>query len=144
MLRSALVLTLTALLLACGGGDERTSQDHIDAARAAIDQNKLKPAVIELKNALQKDVNSSEGRAMLGQVYYELGDYEGASKELSRAAGMGADPTTIIPILAQTQLTLGDFSGLEALSIEGLDPEGRSLVQAAKGLGQLFNRRGER
>ncbi len=138
MIRSALLVTLTLLLYACGDGDERTSQEHIAEARVYLEANQLRPAVIELKNALQKDVNSAQARAMLGQIYYEQGDYEGASKELSRAVEMGADPAGIMPNLAQTLLSLGEYAQLEALPVDGLAPEGRSLVQAAKGLAQLF------
>ncbi|NND69828.1 MAG: PEP-CTERM system TPR-repeat protein PrsT [Halioglobus sp.] len=138
MIRSALLLTIITLLYACGGGDERTSQEHIAAAQAYLEKNQQRPAVIELKNALQKDVNSTQARAMLGRLYFDLGDYEGASKELSRAVEMGAAPTTIMPVLAQTLLSLGEFRQLEELSLDALDPEGRSLVQAAKGLAQLF------
>ncbi len=138
MFRSALLLSLVVFLYACGGGDDRTSEDHIALAQDYVKDGQLRPAVIELKNALQKDVNSSLARALLGQLYFELGEYEGASKELSRASEMGAAPTAVMPTLAQTLLSLGEFKQLEALPLDNLDPEGRSLVQAAKGLGQLF------
>ena len=41
-------------------------------------------------------------------------------------------------MLAQTLLSLGELGKLEDLPVEGLESEGRSLVQAAKGLGRLF------
>lgn len=138
MMRNALVIAIVALLYACGDGDDRTSSDHLAEARLFLEQNQPRPAEIELKNALQKDVKNAQARSLLGQLYFEQGDFEGAAKELARAVELGADPASIVPPLAQTLLSLGEFRQLEALPLDGLDPAGRSLVQAAKGLGQLF------
>ncbi|MFT4517684.1 MAG: putative PEP-CTERM system TPR-repeat lipoprotein [Halioglobus sp.] len=135
-LRILTVLLLGISLIACE--DEVTSEEHLATAKVFQDLGNARAAIVELKNALQKDVNNSRARSMLGKIYYDMGEYESAVKELSRAYERGVDSTIIVPVLAQSYLSLGEFRKLEDLRLDGLDPEGRSLVQAAKGLSMLY------
>ena len=60
------------------------AQDHIDAAQKYLDDRELSTAIIELKNALQKDPGSQEARFLLGNTYLAMRDGALAEKELSR------------------------------------------------------------
>lgn len=135
-LRFLLVLIIGLLIVACG--DEPTSQDHLKNGRKFFKNANYQAAIVELKSALQKDPNNTRARAMLGQAYFESGSYEDAGKELSRALSKGVDPSTVVPVLAQVLLGLGDYDQLDELTLEGLDPENRSTVQAAKGLSMMY------
>ncbi len=126
------------MLLACG--DDLTSEDHLTRAKAFLEQSDPTSAIVELKNALKKDVNNSRASSLLGTLHFEAGAYEDANKELSRALATGGDATVIIPMLAKVLLSLGEFGGLDALALDGLDPESRSVVQAAKGLSMIYRK----
>ena len=81
---STLILLLA--LAACGGSD--SVEEHLARASQFIAASEYKAAVIELKNALQKDQQSAEARWLLGKVYLESGDALSAEKELfMRARG---------------------------------------------------------
>ncbi|MAT92280.1 MAG: PEP-CTERM system TPR-repeat protein PrsT [Halioglobus sp.] len=136
--RTVLVLLLGVLLVACG--EDMSSEQHLANARQLLAQDNYPPAIVELKAALNKDARLGEARALLGRAYYEIGDVNGAEKELSRAleAGSEVDRNLVVPILAQTLLHIGDYDRLEDLELEGLSGESRSTTLAAKGLAVLF------
>jgi cellulose synthase operon protein C len=134
--RCIVALLVGCLLVACG--EELTSEDHLNSAKKFMKQGVYQAAVVELKSALQKDVKNTRARAMLGQSYFESGNYEDADKELSRALSMGVDPGLVVPVLAQVLLGLGDYERLDELTLESLDPQHRSTVQAAKGLSMMY------
>lgn len=133
-------LVFAAMLLACSK-EELTSDQHLDNAKAFLAEADSASAIVELKNSLQKDTGNSRARSLLGNTYFERGEYESAAKELTRAYEKGVDSAVVVPILAKTLMSLGEFRQLEALRLDNLDPQGRSEVQAAKGLSMLY--RGE-
>ncbi|MEZ5571792.1 MAG: PEP-CTERM system TPR-repeat protein PrsT [Halioglobus sp.] len=135
ILRSLSLLLVTCILLGCG--EDVTSDDHVLQAREFLKQSNDQAAIAELKNALQKDVQNTQARALLGTLYFETGLYEDADKELSRALSMGTEPSVVVPVLAQVLLGLGDYDRLDSLTLDGLDPKSKSTVQAAKGLSMM-------
>jgi len=124
------------MLVACGY--DLTSEEHLAKAKILLEQSDPASAIVELKSALKKDVNNSRASSLLGKLYFEAGSYEDADKELSRALSTGEDATVVVPMLAKVLLSLGDFDRLDALALDGLDPESRSVVQAAKGLSMIY------
>jgi putative PEP-CTERM system TPR-repeat lipoprotein len=87
-------LFILALLLATSACDQTkrfTDQEHVQRARDFQDQRKLDSAVIELKNALQKNPKNSEARLLLGEVYATQGLGEPAENELKKARELGMD-----------------------------------------------------
>jgi len=135
-LRRILTLLVCCVLLACE--EDPTSQDHYNNATAFVEKSDNTSAIIELRNALKKDANNTRARALLGKLYFETGAYEDAEKELSRMLSAGVDVVSVTPILAQVLLGLANYKRLDSLSVDGLDPENRSTVQAAKGLSMAF------
>lgn len=134
-----LILLATALSLGSGcAKEEVTSEQHLANAKSYLEIDDSASAIVELKNALQKDVQNSRARSLLGITYFERGEYQSAAKELSKAYERGVDSSLIVPALAKTWLSLGEFRQLEGLRLDNLDPEGRSEVQAAKGLSVLY------
>ena len=140
------------MLQACGG-DDLTSEDHVRKAQelledsrdqyAAVKQGKETAAIAELKAALKKDRNNAQINLFLGKVYFELGAWEDAEPKLSQALDLGADAASVIPMLAQVLLGIEEFKKLESLSFDGLGPEDRSIVQAAKALAMLYREKPE-
>ena len=118
-----------------------TSEEHLHKANALFEKGHYRPAIVEFKSSLSLDPNQVQARVQLGRAYYEIGDFTGADKELSRSLefdGAGVDRGLVVPTLAQTLLQIGDYRRLAALDISGLQGEGRSTALAAQGLALLF------
>ena len=100
-LAAALVTTLIA---GCGA-------EHPDSLIASGKdyqaKNDSKAAVIQFKNALQKNPKLGEARFLLGKALLEAGDPQGAELELRRALELNHAPELAIPLLAQALLANG-------------------------------------
>lgn len=104
-----LSLTLALALAACSGSSEK---DLIASAKASLEKNDAKTAVIQLKNALQKNANSGEARLLLGKSLLESGDIAGALVELRKAQELQVPDEQVMPLLAQAMLLAGEESKL--------------------------------
>jgi putative PEP-CTERM system TPR-repeat lipoprotein len=91
--RSGSWLILAAVLAtgACDRAPQYTDQEHVQRAKAFQDQGQLDSALIELKNALQKNPKNSEARWRLAEVYIGKGLGEPAESELKKAKELGMD-----------------------------------------------------
>lgn len=95
----AIVVTLfSATLFGCG---EKSKEEHLFAARQFVEAKDSKSAIVEYKNAIQKDPTDPVSRFELGQLYVELQDYAAADKELNRALELGYSISDILPLLTQ-------------------------------------------
>lgn len=103
----AVALAIGLLLSACG--DTTTPAEHIAAAQSYLDQGKINAAVIELKNALQKDGKNARARWLLGSTYLRLGNGPAAAKELERARTEGFESPALELALLKTWLLQGKY-----------------------------------
>ena len=101
----AVGLALTLSLAACSGPSEA---DLIAEAKASLQKNDTKAAIIQLKNALQKNAESGEARLLLGKSLLESGDVAGALVELRKAQELQVPDAQIIPLLAQAMILAGE------------------------------------
>lgn len=109
---------LATLLGACNGGDN--PETMIASSKDFLAKNDSKAAVIQLKNALQKNPNLGEARFLLGKALLESGDAAGAEVELRKAIELRFSVDQAIPLLAQALLAMGqakkvidEFAGAE-------------------------------
>lgn len=89
-----LILSLTFSVAAISGCEKfknYTDAEHVQKAKEFQDKGKLPAAVIELKNALQKNSKNAEARWLLGEIYVSQGLGKEAEKELNLAAELGVD-----------------------------------------------------
>ncbi len=112
ILTRCLPFTLAALLVACSGGGSGTGAEQIAAAKTLIEKKDLKAAVIELKNALQKNPKSAEARLLLGKTLLEGGDPVTALVELLKAQELQIADELVIPEIARAMLMAGDETKL--------------------------------
>jgi len=102
---------ILASLLTIGACDQTkwyTDQELVQRANDFQAQGKLDFAVIELKNALQKNPKNLEARLRLGEIYTQLRMGEPAELELKRAKELGADNEAL-------KVTMGDALLLQRL-----------------------------
>lgn len=96
---------LLSLLLAACGGDNTASL--LASAKDYLAKNDNKAAVIQIKNALQKNPNSGEARLMLGTALLDAGDVSAAEVEFRKALELKQSPELVLPQLAKAMLGQG-------------------------------------
>lgn len=101
----------SALLLAgvASCGKSQTPQTLVAEARQYQQQGDIPAAIIQLKNALQKNPDDAAARQLLGTIYNEAGDPKSAEKELRKALDLRMSPAAVLPELGQALLVQGKF-----------------------------------
>ena len=97
-------LLLCLGLVACGGDN---TASLLASAKEYLAKNDNKAAVIQIKNALQKNPKSGEARLMLGMALLEAGDVSAAEVELRKALELQQSPELVLPQLAKAMLAQG-------------------------------------
>jgi putative PEP-CTERM system TPR-repeat lipoprotein len=101
------VVLLTGGIAGCGKSED--PQTLVSDAKRYEEKGDNSAAIIQLKNALQKNPNDPEARYLLGTIYRKTGDLQSAEKELRRALNLGMEPARVLPDLGKTLLELGQF-----------------------------------
>lgn len=132
---------LASVLLATAGCDFLVSpEQRYERAQSAVAGGDYRRALVELKNALQKDANLHEARALLAEVALWLGDPANAEAELSKLPkASGADPNAELRV--RIDIALARFApALEKLSASSgqIEPARADLYRglALQGLGK--------
>ena len=100
------------LVLACAvGACSKTpdAQTLVTEAKAYQQKGDHKAAVIQLKNALQKNPDDMEARYLLGTIYNETGDPQSAEKEIRKAVSLGMSRDKAASSLGKALLMQGQF-----------------------------------
>lgn len=110
------------LLVGCS---QKSSEEHVLAAQDFMAEKRMESAVVELKNAIQKDPKSAIARFELGRSYIALKQYESAEKELNRALEFGHPASEVIPLLSQSYQQTGAYAALSEIdhTEAGMTPE---------------------
>lgn len=119
MYRKFTPLILAVAILA--GCSERTAEEHVTAAKGFIEQRDLSSAILELKNAAQKQPASAEVRYLLGMAYLDAQQYESAEKEFNKALEFGYEPAEVLPYLSEAYQNTGAYLALSKLDHERSD-----------------------
>ncbi|MEO6148060.1 MAG: XrtA/PEP-CTERM system TPR-repeat protein PrsT [Sulfuriferula sp.] len=96
-----------ALLVTTACGD--STSKYLSEAKQLQAKGDDKAAIIQFKNALQKDGQNAEARYLLGITYNHSGNYASAEKELRRARAAGYAPDKVLVALANALLGQGAF-----------------------------------
>ena len=111
--RSNLAALFSALTLALAGCSQGSSEAELVAsAKALLVKKDRKGAIIQLKNALQKNGNSAEARFLLGKALLAGGDPVAAIVELGKAQDLQSPEEQVLPELARAMLLLGQDAAL--------------------------------
>ena len=135
---------LTGLLsLALVGGCDRivnaTDSGYFEQAKTFEAKGDYQAALVEAKNALQKNPQNVDARVFLGNLYVKLGQGKNAEIALKQARDAGADESAIAVPFAQALLFQGDFKRVlaEVTPTVGLDAANTARVLAIRGEAQL-------
>ena len=115
-------LAIAFLLAGCADSDP---QKMVDSAQQYLDKQDNAAAIIQLKNALQKNPDLAQARFLLGKALFLNGDPVGGKAELEKARALGFAPDQLTPLLVRSKLALGelqqvttDFNKVELTSPE--------------------------
>ncbi|MFT5449385.1 MAG: putative PEP-CTERM system TPR-repeat lipoprotein, partial [Gammaproteobacteria bacterium] len=115
------ILGLSTLLAACSDDSGKVT-DHLTNARSYIERDKPRAAILELKSALQIDLENIPARLMLGRTYLNQGLGSAALKELSSAQRLGSQDADLSVDIAQSMVIAGEFDdALKAIETDGKD-----------------------
>ncbi len=135
----ARMLTFSSLIIFLVGCVPQSSEKYIDNAKEHLTRQDKASAIIELKNALQKDPTQTAPRLMLGEIYLNMGEYLNAQKELQLAQQYGAPAQQYELLLARAYLSTEDGSKVIELVNRStiMKPEHRQQMLAILSLAQL-------
>jgi len=102
---ATLALLAAAFLIGCAPDNPEAL---IASAKEYLAKNDRNAAVIQLKNALQKNPDLAEARFLLGKALLENGDVAAAEKELTKASELRYPYDQVAPVLARAILARGD------------------------------------
>ena len=110
--KHAVVMTALALslfLAGCGGG---STESMLTSAKEYLAKNDNKAAIIQIKNALQKNPDSPEGRFLLGSALLKGGDPANAEAEFRKALALKHSPDQLVPELARAMVSTRQYKKL--------------------------------
>jgi putative PEP-CTERM system TPR-repeat lipoprotein len=118
-----------AILLATTAGCDYfvPAETRYERAQDLVAKGEHRRALIELKNALQKQPDMEPARILLAEVALWLGDPASAESEL-RKASSAHDPTRYAELEMRIQLALGRFQPM----LDQLDDAGSALPKARR------------
>ena len=133
---------VAALLALVSCSSEVNDQQMVVTAKNYLEQQKIREAALELKNALQSNPDNAEARYLLGVINLDIGDTASAEKEFRRAADAGWDEATSRLGQARAMINSRAFQKLiDVIEINDNYPAGiradllalRALAQAGLG-----------
>lgn len=118
MIGKTAIAAALAITLVFGGGVARAAPSPADTARSAefyenaralFDKGAVRAAVIQLRNALQRNSRNLSARLLLGRAYLRLGNGAAAESQLKSALTSGADRVQTIVALGRAYMLQGKY-----------------------------------
>ena len=89
--------------------DDLTDADYLQRAKELRAKGEVRGAIVELKNALQRNPKNVEVRWLLGQMYLDIGEGADAETQLLRAIKLGFDKELGIKSVGEVLLLQGKY-----------------------------------
>lgn len=138
--RALATLLAVAALAGCSGESE---EKLIASARGYLEQRDTKSAVIQLKNALQKNPDSATARLLLGRALLDSGDPRGALEELRKAQERGIPVDQVAPEMARALLMTGEAAKVTAQFAATEPREPKAAADLATSVGGAYAMQGD-
>ena len=108
LVRIARIACLTAaVVVGLAACSSKTPDALVTSAKEYLAKNDLNAAIIELKNALQKNPDLAEARFLLGKALLDRDDPAGAEIQLRRASDLKRPDDEVLPLLSKALLLQG-------------------------------------
>lgn len=135
----AIILATSTTLTGCDRTSSLTEQEHIQRAKDHEASGNFKSAIIELKNAVQKNPDGPQPRLLLSQIYIKAGLGESAEKELRTAQQLGIRLESIKVPLGEAFLLQQKFKEvLEEIQASGdTSTQNRARILSIRGDAKL-------
>lgn len=117
-----------AALTACN--KMKTADELLAEARQYQQNGDHKAAIIQLKNAIQKNPDLIETRYFLGAIYNEIGDAQSAEKELRKAMSLGMDHAKVMPDICKALIVQGKYQSVLDETRPMPEPDSNSVADA--------------
>lgn len=101
------IVTGIAIALLVAGCHSDKPADHLARGKEAAAKKNHATAIIEFKNVLQSNPDSSEARFLLGRELLAQNDPKNAEIELQKAFDLAYDPDQVVPLLVRSQVMQG-------------------------------------
>ena len=111
---SVCALALAIAVATLAGCAKNDASSYMASAKSYFAKRDYKAAVVEVKNALQREPENGEARLLLATVLMETGDPAGAEAEVRKAIVAGAPEDRTYPLLARALGAQGEFKKLTA------------------------------
>lgn len=127
-------LVIAVALFSVAACDVLVSVDtRVERARSHLEQGQYRPAMTELKTALERQPDHVQARLLLAELSMWLGDLEGAQKELDRALSAGATDEQLRELRYELLFGQRRFKDLSTLlEADSSTPAIRRLVWQAR------------
>lgn len=113
-MHAILAVSLTAVLIVGGCGHPDSAESFYQDALTQHQKGETRAAIIQLKNAAEKNANYAPARYLLAVLYNETGEFNAAEKEARKALALGADPVPATIEIARA--LLGQNQGKKLLA----------------------------
>lgn len=139
VLKTLMMITVVVLglsTLSCSGKkgvDKEGAARHVTSASTYFGQGQFHAAMLEARNAVQKDPDNPAGFVMLGRIYNVLGSFDAAQKTLEPIQKKMPDVT---PDLAESYLNNGKYRSVINI-LSSYAPEANQPEQAIRRLTYL-------
>ena len=105
-------LAVALLLSACDGSSDQDVAKFVARAQEQLAKGDQASALLELKNALQRDPANGQARLLLGQLYVAAGQGADAEAELLKAQGAGLAGIEVELSLARARLLINSYQSV--------------------------------
>lgn len=130
--RLAAVAVMTAMTVNLAGCGSESAQDLLVSAKAKLERQDSKGAIIQLKSAIQQNPQLPEARYLLGKALLSEGKPSEAMVELERARDFKHPDNQVLPTLAQALMAMRQHKKLTDLysNISLTEPAAHAALRA--------------
>ena len=109
------LICLTVLLGLSACSQEKDPQQLLQDAQIASANRNYNHAIVQLKNAIQLDINNPDLRLALGKAYLAVGELVNAEKELNRAQDLGMPAEKWLVAMMEVNYLLNEMHSINVL-----------------------------
>jgi tetratricopeptide (TPR) repeat protein len=114
--RAVICVAMMAAVTGACTSSETAKRRYFDAGNAHFAKKEYQDAIIDYRNALQKDAKFGDARMRLAETYERVGDIAGAAREYARAADLLPANDAVLVKAGEYRLLAGRFEDAKALA----------------------------